>query len=201
MLGAIARIFIQILNATVRCRVEDPGGLLAGKVTQPGIVAFWHNRIFLMPRLLRMRPAAVLISASRDGAKLVRIVEGLGVTCVRGSSSRRGRQALRELTRYVRDGYWIGITPDGPRGPRYKVQHGVISLAQLTGAAIHPVSYSVNWKITFNSWDRFIVPLPFARCVLRVGEPVTVPRDADDSQREACRARLEQQLIHLTGED
>jgi lysophospholipid acyltransferase (LPLAT)-like uncharacterized protein len=128
---------------------------------------------------------------------LVRVLSKFDLVCVRGSTSRRGKEALLELTRYVQDGYDAGITPDGPRGPRYVVQPGVINLAQLTGAPIIPVSYTLSHKITFNSWDSFMVPLPFARCATRTGAPITVPRDADEPLREQKRLELENALNRL----
>jgi lysophospholipid acyltransferase (LPLAT)-like uncharacterized protein len=118
--------------------------------------------------------------------------------CVRGSSSRRGGQALVELTKLVKDGYDIGITPDGPRGPKYKVQDGVISLAQVTQAAIMPVSWDADRKFVFRkAWDNFQVPLPFSRAVLRIGEPIPVPREADAATRENKRLELENILRTL----
>src|SRR5213076_1928270 len=104
---------------------------------------------------------------------------------VRGSSSRRGPQALLELTTWAERGYDLAITPDGPRGPRYVVQDGAVAAAQLTGLAILPASYHLSRKIEIKSWDRFQVPLPFSRCEITIGRPMRVPADADDEAREA----------------
>ncbi|MCX7887254.1 MAG: lysophospholipid acyltransferase family protein, partial [Verrucomicrobiae bacterium] len=140
-LGIVLRCLVTALGATLRWRIEDPCGLLAKVPSGPVIFAFWHNRLLMLPYLFRKhwqrrnrRKVAVLVSASRDGEKLAQVLGRFGLLCVRGSSSRRGAQALVELTRLVQEGYDIGITPDGPRGPRYSVQDGVISLAQLTQA-------------------------------------------------------------------
>jgi lysophospholipid acyltransferase (LPLAT)-like uncharacterized protein len=141
---------------------------------------------------------AVLVSASKDGEKLARVLSKFDLICVRGSSSRRGKEALREMTNLVNDGYDAGITPDGPRGPKYHCQDGVISLAQITQAPIIPVSYDVSRKITVNSWDNFMVPLPFARATLRIGAPMTVPADASDEQHEQKRLELENVLKSLS---
>ena len=105
---------------------------------------------------------------------------------------------MRELTNLVNDGYDAGITPDGPRGPKYCCQDGVISLAQITQAPIVPVSYDVSRKITVNSWDNFMVPLPFARATLRIGAPMTVAADASDEQHEQKRLELENVLKSLS---
>ncbi len=137
---------------------------------------------------------AAMVSASRDGGFLTGILECFKVQPVRGSSSRRGRQALLELTTWAERGYDLAITPDGPRGPVYVVQEGVMALAQLTGLPIVPVSYYVNWKIRLKSWDRFQIPLPFSRCEMIYSKPIRVPRDATDAEREQLRQQLENEL-------
>ena len=129
---------------------------------------------------------------------LAAILERFGVQPVRGSSSRRGPQALLELTTWAERGYDLAITPDGPRGPRYEVQEGVMSLAQVTGLPIVPVSYHLNWKIRAKSWDRFQIPLPFARCEVTVGRVLRVPREATDAEREELRQQLETEMRAIT---
>ena len=205
MMGWLLRILVSVIGSTLRWRIEDPSGLLAHTPQRSCIFAFWHNRIFLMPYLFRKHwssrlrdRVAVLVSASQDGAKLVRVLEKFDLLCVRGSSSRRGKEALRELTRLVEEGYDAGITPDGPRGPKYRVQDGVISLAQLTQAPIIPVSYDVARKITVKSWDAFMIPLPFSRATLRIAPPLMVPGNADESFRENKRLELENILKFLS---
>jgi lysophospholipid acyltransferase (LPLAT)-like uncharacterized protein len=141
---------------------------------------------------------AAMVSASKDGAFLASILECFKVQPVRGSSSRRGPQALLELTTWAERGYDLAITPDGPRGPRYVVQEGVMSLAQLTGLPIVPASYHLNWKVRLHSWDRFQIPLPFTRCEFFFGRPLRVPREASDAQREGLRRQLEQTLNEIT---
>ena len=135
-----------------------------------------------------------MVSASRDGGVVARILEHFGIQPVRGSTSRRGPQALRELVTAAEEGYDLSITPDGPRGPRYEVQEGVIALAQLTGLPIVPVSYSLGWKYRPKSWDRFLVPIPFSRCHVCVGKPLRVTRQATEEEREALRLELENRL-------
>ena len=126
------------------------------------------------------------------------MLERFGVQPVRGSSSRRGPQALRELTTWARRGYDLAITPDGPRGPCFVVQDGIIALAQLTGMPIVPVSYQLGWKIRLKSWDRFQIPLPFSRCEMFFEKPIRVPRDASESDRETLRLQLEQALKSIS---
>jgi len=149
----------------------------------------------------RTRRLVALVSASRDGGFLARILELFEVQPVRGSSSRRGAQALRELVSWGERGHDLAITPDGPRGPCYAVQEGVISTAQLTGLPIVPVAYRLTWKIRAKSWDRFQVPLPFTRCEVVTAPPIHVPRDATDAEREVLRQELERSLRAITRDD
>jgi lysophospholipid acyltransferase (LPLAT)-like uncharacterized protein len=205
VLSPLLRVLVTVMGASLRWRIEDPSGLLVDTPRGAMIFAFWHNRLFLMPYLFRKHwrtrqhdRVAVLVSASRDGERLARVLSRFDLVCVRGSSSRRGTEALRELTRLVQQGYDAGITPDGPRGPKYRVQEGVISLAQLTGAPITPVSYVLTRKITFRSWDAFFVPLPLSRATLRIGAPITVP--PGDEHRDPKRLELETTLQALSRE-
>ena len=139
-----------------------------------------------------------MVSASKDGAFLSAVLRNFNVEPVRGSSSRRGPQALLELTSWAQNGYDLTITPDGPRGPCYVLQEGIMSLAQLTGLPIIPAAFNLNWKIQVNSWDRFQIPLPFSRCDVIAENPVRIPREASDSERETLRKSLEQTLRSIS---
>jgi lysophospholipid acyltransferase (LPLAT)-like uncharacterized protein len=141
---------------------------------------------------------AALISASKDGALLAATLERFGVLPVRGSSSRRGAQALVELSSALAAGWNVAITPDGPRGPRYAVQPGVAALAQLTGATVIPISSHAARRLTLRSWDQFQIPLPFSRCRVVFGEPIPFPREATEAEREQRRRQLEESLRALT---
>ena len=204
--AALVYGLIRGLAATVRFELQDPTGLFKGAPAARNIFSIWHNRLALslimyrryVARSAPQRRMAAMVSASRDGGLLARVLEHFGVEPVRGSSSRRGPQALREMISWAERGYDLAITPDGPRGPCYQVQDGVISTAQLTGLPIVPVSYHLNWKLRPKSWDRFQVPLPFARCRIQVGEMVRVPREATESERESLRKRLEETMKAIT---
>jgi len=197
---------LRAVTATLRFRYDDPYGVFSGPPQGPLIYCVWHNRLALtmaayygFVRKRNPTPGmAAMVSASRDGGFLAGILECFRVEPVRGSSSRRGPQALLELTSWAERGYDLAITPDGPRGPCYVVQDGVMSLAQVTGLPILPVSFHVSRKIRARSWDRFQIPLPFARCELKVARPVRVPRDCSDAEREALRQELEQTLRSIT---
>ncbi len=184
--------------------MRDESGLFEPGVKGPILFALWHNRLAVAMTFwswVRQRRAeaglAALISASRDGGLLARTFEHFGVTPVRGSSSRRGAQALVELVRAFRSGRHVAITPDGPRGPKYTVQPGIISLAQLSGAPVLPVGAVIRRKKELRSWDRFQVPWPFARCELSFGKPIYVDRAATEEERERARRELEAELRRL----
>jgi lysophospholipid acyltransferase (LPLAT)-like uncharacterized protein len=199
-------LFIKAVVGTVRMRVRDESGFFDSPPAGQAIYACWHNRLAVCMDAyfgyarsrINTRGMAAMVSASRDGAFLSAVLEAFKVQPVRGSTSRRGRQALLEMTRWAERGYDLAITPDGPRGPRYKVQPGIVSLAQVTGLPIIPFSAHVKWKIQIRSWDRFQIPIPLTSCELRAAKPLRVARDADDAERERLREQLEQTMMSLT---
>ncbi len=196
---------IRLVGATLRFR-WDPFPPALSAAAGPHIFCAWHNRlplsIFVYRGFMRAhgRPPrlAAIVSASRDGAMMARLIELFGVQSVRGSSSRRGAQAMLELSRFAEQGHDLALTPDGPRGPRYVCKEGAVYLAQMTGLGVVPVSYHVGWKICLKSWDRFQIPLPFSRVTVTFGEPLAVPRDASDEAREALRRELDRRLQAMT---
>lgn len=168
------------------------------------IFCIWHNRLslslVLFHRFFRDNRTglAALVSASKDGGLFARILELFEAVPVRGSTSRRGPQALLELKSWAERRYDIAITPDGPRGPGYQVQPGIIGLAQVTGQSIVPISFYLSRKIQLKSWDRFQIPLPFSRCEIQLGKFIAVPRDATDEQRENLRRELQREMVAIT---
>jgi len=194
---------VRALGATLRLRTEglelvEP--LWAAR--RPVIYAVWHARILMVPwlnaRLVRThgaRPPRVLASRSRDGELVARWATRFGLGVVRGSSSRGGAEALRELTAVLRAGEDVAIVPDDPRGPRECLQPGVVVLAALTGAPVVPFGFAARPARRLASWDRFMVPLPFARAAAVFGKPCVIARDAD---RETARADLERALAEVT---
>jgi hypothetical protein len=197
---------IRLVSLTFRYRWNEPSSMFGGTPPGPAIYCTWHNRLGLsmktyfgyVRRWSRTPGLVAMVSASKDGGFLAGILECFGVQPVRGSSSRRGPQALLELTTWADRGYDLAITPDGPRGPRYQVQDGVIALAQITGLPIVPFSYHARWKYQAKSWDRFQIPLPFTRCEMNFGKAIWVPRQCSEEQREALRQQLEKALVELS---
>lgn len=190
MVGAL---MVRAVVATLRIRVEDPSGAL--QRSHPLIWIFWHNRLFVIPHLFNKlrpgRPGAALTSASKDGEIVAAFLKQFRIKSVRGSSSRRGATAAREILRFVESGHEIGITPDGPRGPRYEIKAGPISLAENSGTPLLPVRirYSRFWQI--KSWDRFMIPKPFSRVDVTILPPEFVAQTTSDADFEAERLRIE----------
>ena len=204
MVHWILYALLRVIGFTLRYRLLDESGLIAFGMKPNYIFAIWHNRILLMPGLylhyVGRKPMAALASASRDGEYAAGVVRLFGFVPVRGSTSRRANQGFLELTRLALEGYNATITPDGPRGPRYEAQSGVVKLAMVTGLPILPVSATVKPCKRLKSWDRTIIPLPFARCTAHVGKPIVVPPDADDATVEKYRLEVQEALIKLSGE-
>ena len=188
---------LRLLARTLRIRRHEApaGALWAAGV--PMIFAVWHSRILLLPVLYAGRRIRVLASRSRDGELAARFVQRFRLEAVRGSSSRGGREALRELVRSLRGGWDVVVVPDGPRGPAEVVKPGVIALAAWSGAPIVPLAVGASAEWRARSWDGFRVPRPGARLVVRFGEPVRVDATGDAAARERARADLEARLAAL----
>lgn len=197
VIGAAGACLLKLLNATLRFRFEDRAGVAGRGDVPPVIWVFWHNRVVVVPhtyiRWLR-RKGAALTSASKDGEILAEFIKRFGIRPVRGSSSRRGAAALLEMVALIEQGYDIGITPDGPRGPRYSLNPGVVRLAQKTGAPILPMHVDYARCIRLKSWDAFMIPLPFSRVTVTLDELVRVVKTSTVEEFEAERARVEKIL-------
>ena len=186
---------------TLRLRVEDPHNVVAFVRNQPVIFAIWHNRLLMLPRVFDpcfpTRQSFGLISASRDGDLVSILIERSGYGTIRGSSSRQGVSALRQLVDTLAAGGNVLLTPDGPRGPVYEASQGLVFLAQKTGAPVVPIhmEYSSCWRL--KSWDRFIVPRPFARLRAIFGAPIHIEPTAAPDQFEDERVRLQSAMMNL----
>jgi len=202
---AATAAIVRSLGATLRIRAVGVDALAPRwRAGQPLIYAVWHGRIVMMPwlnawlrRTRGARRAAVLASRSRDGEVVSRYVARFGLATIRGSSSRGGAGALRQLVATVRAGEDVAVVPDGPRGPRRQLQPGVVTLAALTGAPIVPLAFAARPAHRLASWDEQLVPWPFARSVLVFGETIAVPRDAD---RQRAVKEVERALNDTTAD-
>ena len=180
LLGASA---IRILRRMVRLRYHGESQVRAWEKTgRRYLLAFWHRHLLLMRYAYRGPRMTVLVSRSRDGELISRVMARLDVETSRGSSSRGGAMGLRDLLRRARDGSDIAVTPDGPRGPLRRVQPGVVLAAAASGLPLVPVAIAASRARNLSSWDRMVVPLPGSRVEIVYGEPISVPRSADPGE-------------------
>jgi len=192
---------LQLWGRTLRYEIDDRAGIVGRPVTEDYVGALWHNRLLVFPLILRrffpQRHGAALISASRDGDLLADAVQRFGYDVVRGSSSRLGASAILQLTQVLASGRDVVITPDGPRGPAYELGPGIIFLAQKSGARVLPINleYSRCWRL--GSWDRFIVPWPFAKVRVLINRPHRVGPTATPEEFEAERLALQNAMMAL----
>ncbi len=201
LVGILGKGLIDLLFSTIR--IETSGFEQVSEIVQSkrAIGAVWHSRILLFSYLFKDWNFAVLVSQSDDGEITARILQAQGQETVRGSTTRGGLQALAALVRKLKEKYrYAVIIPDGPQGPRYKIQPGIITLAKKTGYPIVPLTYSAQKAKIFASWDRFILPFPFTTCRVVYGKPIYVPENADKHVEEVCRIRLETELVRITEE-
>lgn len=199
-LAFLAALYVRFVAATTRWRVDDRAVRDITDAGESGILAFWHGRLLMMPIAWRGRPRPfhMMISEHRDGALIARTIAHMDL-CTTGTDSKSGGLgALREMKRRMNDGGWVGITPDGPRGPRMRAKPGAIKLSQLSGRPIVPVSLGLSRRRILGSWDRFLLALPFGRGHIVFGEPIRVPRITDTETLEVLRKRLEDRLNDLT---
>ena len=169
---------------------------------QPVLYTTWHCHL-LFPLFYGrhysavLPPVVLMASPSRDGEFIAEVAQGLGFTVCFGSRRKGGVQALQHLADYYRQGYSCGLIADGSRGPARVAQKGPLYLARLTGGAIVPLAVAASRQKTFQTWDRFVLPLPFSRLALLVGEPLTVPPAARGASLETLRQELEDRLNSL----
>jgi lysophospholipid acyltransferase (LPLAT)-like uncharacterized protein len=192
---------IRALGLTWRIRTEAAEQLARARAISPHVIyVFSHGRLLPLSFTHRDQRIHVLASEHADGEMLGQTIRRLGFGHLRGSSTRGGTRALLELIDTLRAGYDVGVAVDGPRGPRGVVKAGALDVARHTGAAIIPITAASSRRKVLASWDAFEVPAPFARVVVRYGEPVTVSADADRATVESQRQAVENILTRITRE-
>jgi lysophospholipid acyltransferase (LPLAT)-like uncharacterized protein len=165
------------------------------------IFAFWHSRILLLSYLYKDLNAAIMVSNSADGEIISQVLERHGHKTIRGSTGKGGLRALMQQINDMRTHQRPGVViPDGPQGPRHKVQPGIVLLAQKTGVPIIPLTYSSKRHKRFGSWDRFMLPWPWTQGVVVYGHPIHVPPDADEKEIQSCMDELESELNRITAQ-
>lgn len=191
----LVRALLRAWFATLRVKVRDGQPLHDYAARDTGIAAFWHYSFLYLFWYLRRYPAAVMVSASRDGAYIASLAELMGHVPVRGSSNRGGVRALREMIKIMQERQVnAAIVADGSQGPARQAQAGCILMASRTGKPIFPIAWACTRFIRFKSWDRTLVPLPWSTVVVRHGEALLIPPGVDAAQIEQYRLELELRL-------
>ncbi len=179
--------------------VGEAGPVALAVARKPFILAFWHGRLLMIPYSLPGRgTVSMLISSHPDGQLIARTVLHFDIVTIAGSTSKGGASAIRNLVRVLRNDGIVGITPDGPRGPRMRASEGVAALARIADLPVYPVTFSASRGVVMGSWDRFFLPFPFARGIFVWGDPVYVPKDADAAVIATKRQEIEAELNAIT---
>ncbi len=166
---------------------------------EPFICAFWHNRVLMnVYGWNRKKPFNMLISKHSDGKLIAQTIENFHIKTIAGSKNKGGVEALRGLLKALKSGECVGITPDGPRGPRFTVSEGVIMLAKMSGCPIIPGAFGIKRRKVLKSWDKFILALPFSKGVFVWGKPVFVSRDANESDFKKAKQKLTKNLCDVS---
>jgi hypothetical protein len=199
LVGILGKLLVDFIFRTGVIEIKGQKPLENLMKSRKYIIAIWHSRIMLFSYFFKGMNGSALVSRSDDGEIIARILQAQGHETVRGSTSKGGLRAMSKLIKDLKNKRRPGaIIPDGPRGPRFQVQPGVIMLAKKTGYPIIPATYSAKKIKVFSSWDRFVLPYPFTRCRMVFGKPIPVSPDADPVGLENCRKALENELNRIT---
>jgi lysophospholipid acyltransferase (LPLAT)-like uncharacterized protein len=164
----------------------------------PFIIVFWHGRLLMIPHSYEGKKGGFLVSPHRDGQVIGKALKHFGIYPILGSTTRKGFSGFKNMIKALQNGSDVALVPDGPRGPRYKAQIGVIELSRLTGKTIVPLTFGASKKIIFKTWDRFLLPYPFSKGVFIWGEPIHVDLNGDRAHLEEKRLLLEDRLNEIT---
>ncbi|MEW6745409.1 MAG: lysophospholipid acyltransferase family protein [Planctomycetota bacterium] len=198
-LGALAGVCLtRLLGCTWRIRQHGKdyhADRRAGSPTRV-IYSLWHNSLLALAYRYRNQRACTVISEHRDGELIARIVQRLGYETARGSSTHGGVKAFKSVARYARSGSAdIAFTPDGPKGPVHKVKSGIVLAGSVTAFPVVPLAIAVDRCWRLRSWDRFMIPKPFARIEIVAGEELHIPRGLSEQELEAWCRRLEEAMV------
>ncbi|MBM85169.1 MAG: hypothetical protein CMM47_04005 [Rhodospirillaceae bacterium] len=205
--GVLSWLIAAVIRFTawsIRWHIVNPR--IAKRFVEDGEIAvgvFWHNRIMLMTHAWQSEyPLAMLQSPHPDGRVIARAIQRLGFKTIWGSSTKGkgGAAGLRKIVKMLENGVNIGITPDGPRGPRMRVSAGVVLAAKISGCPVVPVSWNVEHRKLLNTWDRMVLARPFSRGVFVWGEPIAVPKSLTNQELEYYRLIIEKQLNETNAE-
>jgi lysophospholipid acyltransferase (LPLAT)-like uncharacterized protein len=197
--GYTGKWIIDVIGASLR--IEKTGWDRVAPIfrSRKYIMCLWHSRLLVLSYIHQHSNVLVLVSQSKDGEIIARILDKQGHETMRGSSTRGGLRALAGMIKNIKENNRpAAFTPDGPQGPRFKIKPGIIALAKKTGYPIIPMSYNASKIKVINSWDRFIVPMPFSRCQLIYGAPIYVPASTDDDQANVYQEKLQNEMDRIT---
>lgn len=197
--GILGSLIIRLLISTIRI-IERPDNYPEKLIRQGEniIFAYWHAFMLVPAYTARNLGIKVMVSQHTDGEYITRVIERLGFTTVRGSTTRGGVKALLKMIKDSKEGTAIAITPDGPRGPRLTIQPGIIYLSQKTGFPIIPTSLGLTSYWELPSWDKFRIPKPFSKAALIYGEPIHIPPKLNKSEVEVFCRLLENKMRAIT---
>ena len=192
---------IFLFRYLMRTEIIDPHGHL-GAEGAPGVIIIWHNRLLFFPVMCprwEREHTSALISASRDGQYIADLCKQWHVGSIRGSSSRTSVQVMGEAMESLRQGRYVAMTPDGPRGPRYSMSRGPVRMASEAGVKLIPVAvnYSSYWEL--KSWDKFQIPKPWAKITFILDEALEIPPDLTEEDVEKWRETLRKKLNDISG--
>ena len=196
----IGALLIKLIGKTTSWELIDYDRIEQNKNSdKPVIFAFWHGRLLMFPFLSVGKNPHVLISQHRDGELITRIIRYFDVFAIRGSTTKGGKEGFKKIIKLLKNGSDVVIAPDGPKGPPYNVQPGIIRLASITGCSILPIAYSTSLYKKLGSWDEFMLPIPFGKGAFITGELISVPNKATKEVYEQKRIELENTLNKITG--
>lgn len=199
LVAFLARVIARTLRLTVVG--EEQIEVLREKGGRGVILVTWHGRTFIPITRFRSRGYWAMISTSRDGEYQNRLFQRFGFHTVRGSTSARGAiKGALSMVRELKNGAILAHTPDGPRGPNHVVHPGAVFLAQKSGCPIIPAGISAWPRLNLGTWDRYLIPMPFARASFLYGEPIYVPEELDDDERQVFADRVGQEICRLEAE-
>lgn len=201
LIGLAGKLIIDFLFLFSRIKTIGFEPVAHTLKTRRFIFAFWHSRILLPCYTQKKLNASIMVSNSADGEIIAQVLQRYGHNTIRGSSGKGGMRALIKQIDDMHTNNRPGVViPDGPQGPKHKVKPGVILLAQKTGAPIIPIAYGSKRCKMLNSWDRFVLPMPWTKTVEIYGRPIEVPSDADEKTVNACTEALKAELNRITAQ-
>ncbi|MBN2641735.1 MAG: lysophospholipid acyltransferase family protein [Victivallales bacterium] len=190
---------MKFMKLCMRTDFIDPHNAVNYKT--PLVTVTWHNRLLFFPVMFPLyvrKKTMAVVSASRDGQYVTDLLAHFKLKSLRGSSSRKGANALRGAIDAINAGYNVSFTPDGPRGPKYSMSQGPILTASKTGVEIVPVSVNASAYWQIKSWDNFQIPKPWAKLTLIIGDPIKIPADMSEEELEQYREKVRQALLDIT---